>query len=203
MQIVDSYNAGMPYCIIAKNSDDNTHKIKIFGSNEMLSHPDWTVTKEGSLVDVNRSVQLSSGTPGVGYASLLHQVIYSPFSVGHMYISVLKGDWRKIFKYASSHLLTTKDGNGHFVGFNIDIVLSPYQMNNELWTSDQPFNVDGFTSLEFKLPPDSEISIRYYLSKDINPARALVDKPVLKTSTTTTASSHNGKAQPKKTARKK
>ncbi len=160
---MENLRQSQPYIVTVQNATDSVQDISIFGT--FPNDPDRKKEKDGIFI--------SSGIPGIRYDDMLWQFSTNPFKVGCMYFFIYSGDAKKIFEYAGTVCVETKDCTGMVARVPIVSTIDVYQHQNSCWTTEKEFHMDGMTSLNFALPPNSKLGIFIYPTVVVNAARAL------------------------------
>lgn len=163
-----------PYAVTITNaSGANVTDFDVLGSYEYINNAGFTAG--GSLVI--GAVTIASAIPGVSYRELLYQAQNNPFTVGQTYLScpAVSAQVQETFT------IITKDANGTTVQIPIVPFIDPYQQQLTVNTVEQEYRIDGFTKLRFSnILGSAVLTIRWYPSDNLNPARALAGQPANK-----------------------
>lgn len=165
-----SVKKSMPYAVtVTSVSASAVSDFDVLGSYEYINNAGFTAG--GDLVI--GSITISSAIPGVTYRELLYQAQNNPFTVGQTYLScATAGQVTTVFT------VKTKDANGTQVNIPIVPVIDPYQQQSTTLVVDQEYRIDGYTKLTFStILANAALTIRWYPSDNINPARALSGSP--------------------------
>lgn len=160
-----------PYAVtVANASGAAVSNFDVLGSYEYINNAGFTAG--GDLVI--GSVTISSAIPGVTYRELLYQAQNNPFTVGQTYLSCANAP----AQVQETFTIITKDANGTAVTIPIIPFIDPYQQQTSVTTVEQEYRIDGFTKLQFSsIAANATLTIRWYPSDNINPARALAGQP--------------------------
>ncbi len=156
----------MPYAVtITSASGSNVADFDVLGAYEYINNAGFTAG--GSLVV--GSITIASAIPGVSYRELLYQSMNNPFTCGLTYLqSATAGQVVEPFT------VITKDANGTAVTIPIIPAIDPYQQQSTVNAVEQEYRLDGFTKLRFSnILANATLTIRWYPSDNLNPARAL------------------------------
>lgn len=164
----------LPYVInVTSTSGAAVQNFAILGSNTYLyQNSGRTWDSNGNLVI--GSITISSGTPGVTYQEMLAQFANQPFKVGLTYYrSATTNQIDQVVQIVS------KDATGVQSLFPIVPTVDPYQQQSNVIVMDNPFEVDGFTTMVIaSVLPNATITFQLYQSNKINLARGLENQSV-------------------------
>lgn len=157
----------MPYAVtVTSVSGSAVADFDVLGSYEYINNAGFTAG--GDLVI--GSITISSAIPGVTYRDLLYQAQNNPFTVGQTYLSCSNA----AAQVQNPFTIVTKDANGTTVTIPIVPAVDPYQQISTILVVEQEYRIDGFTKLRFsQIEANAVLTIRWYPSDNINPARAL------------------------------
>ncbi len=164
----------MPYVVVVSSaSGAAVSNFDVLGSYQYIN--DAGMTAGGSLVV--GSITLSSGIPGVSYRDLLYQAQNNPFTVGQTYLACSSPTAQLLETFT----IVTRDANGTAVSIPIVPRYDPYQQQSGVLIVEQEYSIDGFTKLTFaNILPTAVLTISWYPSININPARELTDANVVR-----------------------
>lgn len=156
-----------PYAItISSASGAAVENFDVLGAYQYINNSGFTAG--GSLVI--GSVTISSAIPNVSYLELLYQSMNNPFTVGLTYLSCSS----PVAQVQEVFSIQTKDANGTVVTIPIVPNVDPYQFQNGINAVNQEYRIDGYTKLTFaNILPNAILTIRWFPSDNLNPARAL------------------------------
>lgn len=156
-----------PYAVVISSaSGANVQNFDVLGAYQYINNSGFTAG--GDLVI--GSVTISSAIPGVTYRELLYQSMNNPFTVGLTYLScpATTAQVNEVFT------IETKDANGTVVQIPIVPSVDPYQYQSGINVVEQEYRIDGYTKLIFaNILASAILTIRFFPSDNINPARAL------------------------------
>lgn len=156
-----------PYAVtVTSTSGADVANFDVLGAFQYLNNAGFNAA--GSLVI--GSVTVASAIPGVSYRDLLYQSMNNPFTVGLTYIQCAgtPAQVNEVFT------IETKDANGTSVSIPIVPSVDPYQFQNGINVVEQEYRIDGFTKITFaRILANAVLTIRFFPSDNINPARAL------------------------------
>jgi hypothetical protein len=162
-----SAKKSQPYAVtVSSASGSAVSNFDVLGAYAYLNNAGFSAA--GSLVI--GSITISSAIPGVSYRDLLYQSMNNPFTVGQTYLQCtnVASQVNEVFT------IQTKDANGTEVSIPIVPNVDPYQFQSGINVVDQEYRIDGFTKLTFaNIWPLAVLTIRFFPSNTINPARAL------------------------------
>lgn len=161
-----------PYAItISSASGAAVSNFDVLGAYQYINNSGFTAA--GDLVI--GSVTITSAIPGVTYQELLYQSMNNPFTVGLTYLSCSS----PVAQVQEVFTIVTKDANGTAVTIPIVPNVDPYQFQNGINAVNQEYRIDGYTKLTFaNILPNAVLTIRWFPSDNLNPARALGNQPV-------------------------
>jgi hypothetical protein len=169
-----SAKKSQPYAVtVSSASGAAVQNFDVLGAYEYLNNSGFNAA--GSLVI--GSVTIASAIPGVTYRDLLYQSMNNPFTVGQTYLSCTNASAQvnEVFS------IQTKDANGTTVNIPIVPNVDPYQTQASINIVEQEYRIDGFTKLTFaNILPNAVLTIRFFPSDTINPARALAGSQAAK-----------------------
>lgn len=156
-----------PYAItISSASGAAVTDFDVLGAYQYINNSGFTAA--GSLVI--GSVTIFSAIPNVTYQELLYQSMNNPFTVGLTYLSCSS----PVAQVQEVFSIQTKDANGTVVTIPIVPNVDPYQFQNGINAVNQEYRIDGYTKLTFaNILPLAVLTIRWFPSDNLNPARAL------------------------------
>lgn len=155
-----------PYAItISSASGAAVSNFDVLGAYQYINNSGFTAG--GDLVI--GSITISSAIPNVTYQELLYQSMNNPFTVGLTYLSCSTANQvQEVFS------IQTKDANGTVVTIPIVPNVDPYQFQEGINAVNQEYRIDGYTKLTFaNILPNAVLTIRWFPSDNLNPARAL------------------------------
>lgn len=163
----NSAKKSQPYAVVVTStSGANVQNFDVLGAYQYIT--DAGMTAGGDLVI--GSITISSAIPGVTYRELLYQSMNNPFTVGLTYLScaATPAQVNEVFT------IQTKDANGTSVNIPIVPSVDPYQFQSGINVVEQEYRIDGYTKLIFSnILANAILTIRFFPSDNINPARAL------------------------------
>ena len=164
---VSPVKKSQPYAVtVSSASGAAVENFDVLGAFQYLNNSGFTAG--GDLVI--GSVTIKSAIPGVSYRDLLYQSMNNPFTVGQTYLQcqATPAQVNEVFT------ISTKDANGTTVNIPIVPNVDPYQFQEGINVVDQEYRIDGFTKLTFaSILPNAKLTIRFFPSETLNPARAL------------------------------
>jgi hypothetical protein len=162
-----SAKKSQPYAVtVSSASGANVQNFDVLGAYQYLNNSGFTAG--GDLVV--GSITIKSAIPGVSYRDLLYQSMNNPFTVGLTYLqcAATPAQVNEVFT------IDTRDANGTVVQIPIVPSVDPYQFQAGINVVEQEYRVDGHTKLTFaNILANAVLTIRFFPSDNINPARAL------------------------------
>lgn len=163
-----SVKKSQPYGVtVSSASGSAVQNFDVLGAYQYINNPGFSA--DGATLTIG-NLSITSAIPGVTYRELLYQTQNNPFTIGQTYLScpTLTAQVLQVFT------IQTKDANGTNVTIPIVPVVDPYQFQAGNNVVEQEYRIDGYTKLTFaNILPAAVLTIFFYPSDNINPARAL------------------------------
>lgn len=151
----------VPFTIEVANYTDEVKKnVSLFGSYMNVKS---IYNKSNSLV-IN-DVLISSLTPNISYAEMIHYFSNNETTIGFTYIRNSQGNAGQI---TSEYKILNKDAKGNLAQRTILPIIDPYQQQNDVLSNNQKFRIDGFTELVIsELQPKTTVVYQFYPEVEI------------------------------------
>jgi hypothetical protein len=163
-----------PYVLqISNASAARVSGVQIWGAATYLDNSLYT-WNNGSLT-VN-GVTISSLMPSPAtYRFILNQSQTNNFTVGRTTLISVSGTATQVLNNMN---IQTADGNGNQASKVLTSPLSPMQFQSGVYENNQPYRVDGYTTLAIDVEASAVFKMFVYYSFNINLARGLGNQPI-------------------------
>lgn len=123
------------------------------------------------IINDRRKIRNFTFNNGMSYRAFLNYITENPFKVGRMYIQMIEG-----ITSINQIVVKQRDEIGETFTNVLFPKLDPMQNLNNIYNFDVDIPVDGFTKIDFEMPPSSTIRVALYQDLSINKANNLIGK---------------------------
>ena len=164
-----------PYIITVSNSSASTFtNFVLFNGNSLVyqSLAQYKISgfdNNGNYVTAS-GITVSSAISGVTYLQLVSQSITQPFNIATTVVTTAENGAAQLQQPIT---VTTTDASGVSQGKPVIFIKDPYQSQKYILVNNEPYSIDGTTTLAVNIQPNAVFNLYFYPSANINPASQL------------------------------